>query len=250
MKTEWDYTVLADAYLERPEYAPKAIQKLIEIAQIKNGDKICDIGAGVAHLTIPLAKAGFIVDAVEPNNAMRKNGIERTKSMQNVVWSEGTGENTGRPTGEYDFVSFGSSFNVCNRQLALKETYRLLKPQKHFTCMWNHRDLTNPIQAKIENIIKLYAPEYGYGTRREDQVPVIAESGLFVDIQYIEASIIYTQSIENVVEAWRSHGTMHRQVGDNFTKVIEDIEEYLKSLNTPTIEIPYATRAWIAKRKD
>ncbi len=79
MKTEWDYTKLADAYLERPEYAPDAIEELVKIAQIKAGDKICDIGAGVAHLTIPLAERDFEVDAVEPNDAMREQGKVLTK---------------------------------------------------------------------------------------------------------------------------------------------------------------------------
>lgn len=250
MKTEWDYTILADAYLERPEYSPEAIQKLLTIAQVKSGDKICDIGAGVAHLTIPLAQAGFIVDAVEPNDAMRKNGIERTKAMTNVSWSEGTGENTNRPADTYDFVTFGSSFNVCDRPAALKETYRLLKSHKYFTCMWNHRDLNDPIQAKIESIIKSYVPEYGYGTRREDQTDIINESGLFIDVQNIEGTITHMQEIEKTVEAWRSHGTLHRQTKDKFTKVITDIDDYLKSLNQPSIQIPYTTRAWIAKRKD
>ena len=29
MKTEWDYTELADAYLKRPDYAEEAINKMM-----------------------------------------------------------------------------------------------------------------------------------------------------------------------------------------------------------------------------
>ena len=32
MKTNWDYTQLADAYLERPDYAPDALKQLFNIA--------------------------------------------------------------------------------------------------------------------------------------------------------------------------------------------------------------------------
>ena len=49
MKTEWDYTDLAEAYLKRPGYAPNAIEQLINVAQINSNSKICDIGAGAAH---------------------------------------------------------------------------------------------------------------------------------------------------------------------------------------------------------
>ena len=51
MKTEWDYTNLAEAYLKRPEYAGDAISEMLKIAEVNVGDSACDIGAGAAHLT-------------------------------------------------------------------------------------------------------------------------------------------------------------------------------------------------------
>lgn len=250
MKTEWDYTHLADAYLKRPDYAPSALQELFRIAELKAGDRVCDIGAGVAHLTLPLAAFGCRVDAVEPNDAMRANGQQRTAHLPVVSWSEGTGEATGRSTGVYDFVTFGSSFNACDRGKALVETHRLLKSGKYFTCLWNHRDLDDPIQKNIEDIIKTFIPSYGYGTRREDQTEVIAASGLFHEARQVEGRILWEQEVKDTVQAWRSHATLHRQAGDKFSLIIKDIETYLASLGRDSISIPYTTRAWIAQRKD
>lgn len=42
MKTEWDYTNLAEAYLHRPGYAPSAISELLAIAGVQAGDDGCD----------------------------------------------------------------------------------------------------------------------------------------------------------------------------------------------------------------
>ena len=249
MKTEWDYTELADAYLQRPEYANDVLETMFQIAALKPGDHVCDIGAGVAHLTIPMAKKGFQVDAVEPNDAMRANGIARTKDLPNVVWSEGTGEATGCLTANYDFVTFGSSFNVCDRTLALKETYRLLKPNKWFACLWNHRDLEDTIQAHIEDIIKKNIPNYTYGTRREDQSEIIKASNLFHDIRPVTGQVKHLSHIDTVIEAWRSHATLHRQAGDKFPMIIRSISEYLHQLGQDTITIPYTTHAWMAQRK-
>ncbi len=250
MKTEWDYTELADAYLKRPDYAPSALRELFRIAELNAGDKVCDIGAGVAHLTLPLASFGYRVDAVEPNDAMRANGQKRTAHLSEVSWSEGTGEATGRPSDEYDFVTFGSSFNACDRAKALQETHRLLKPGKYFACLWNHRDLEDPIQKHIEGIIKSFIPSYGYGTRREDQTEIIAASGLFHPARQVEGRILWEQTVKDTVEAWRSHATLHRQAGENFDAVIMEIQAYLASLKRDSITIPYTTRAWIARRKD
>ncbi|ANI57363.1 class I SAM-dependent methyltransferase [Pseudomonas sp. DR 5-09] len=247
MKTEWDYTTLADAYLKRPDYADAAIDAMLSIAGAEQGDKFCDVGAGVAHLTLMLAARGLDVTAVEPNDAMRANGIKRTAELSNVKWHEGTGEATGQTTQAFDMVTFGSSFNVCDRQQALKETARILKPRGWFACMWNHRNLEDPIQARIEAIIKDRVPGYGYGTRREDQTAVIDASELFGPVVHLDARVIHEQSIEECLEAWRSHATLERQAGANFHEVISAIDDYLKSLKTPSIQIPYSTNIWVAQ---
>lgn len=247
MKTNWDYTKLADAYLKRPDYAPSAINEMFKVAELKKGDLACDVGAGVAHLTLELNSRGLDVEAVEPNDAMRTNGIERTKNL-NIKWFEGSGENTGRESSKFDIVTFGSSFNVCDRQLALKETSKILKPNGWFACMWNHRDIeTNTIQKEIEKIIKNNIEGYGYGTRRENQNDEINKSGLFGDVTYIEGKVTHSKSIEGQIEAWKSHATLERQAGSRFYKIIDEIEQYLRSLGEEFIDIDYTTRLWMAK---
>lgn len=247
MKTEWDYTMLADAYLKRPDYADAAIDAMLSIAGAEKGDKFCDVGAGVAHLTLMLAARGLDVVAVEPNDAMRANGIKRTEKFGNVRWHEGTGEATGQAAQAFDMVTFGSSFNVCDRQQALKETARILKPRGWFACMWNHRQLEDTIQAQIEAIIKARVSGYGYGTRREDQTAVIDASGLFGPVVHLDSRVMHEQTIEECVEAWRSHATLERQAGAAFHDVVAAIESYLQSLGTPSIQIPYSTNIWVAQ---
>lgn len=249
MKTEWDYTNLADAYLKRPDYAKEAIDKMLSIAGVKEGDAVCDVGAGVAHLTLMLASRGLQVTAVEPNDAMRANGIKRTENLKNVVWCEGVGEHTGQPDNSFQLVTFGSSFNVCNRQQALEETQRILNVGGWFACMWNHRDLEDPIQKNIETIIKKYIEDYAYGTRREDQTEVINKSGCFGKVLAFTGSVMHTVNVEDVIEAWKSHGTLERQAKDKFDAIISNIQDYLRGLKTDAIQIPYVTRVWMAQVK-
>lgn len=250
MKTEWDYSALADAYLERPPYSDQALKQLFERAGLVAGDLVCDIGAGVGHLTIPLVRAGFRVVAIEPNDAMRANGLRQTAGLPGVTWVEAGGEDTGQESGIFDFVTFGSSFNVLDRALALKETHRLLKPGRWFSCLWNHRDLDDPIQKRIEEIIAGHIPGYDYGVRREDQTEVIEASGYFKNVAVVTGPLVFSQPVDKVIEAWRSHATVQRQAGDKFPAVVESISLYLKSLGRESIDIPYITRAWIARRAD
>lgn len=250
MQPMWNYTKLADAYVQRPDYSATAIDEMCRLMAVKPDDAVCDIGAGAGHLTIELGTRGFHVKAVEPNDAMRKHGIERTRELDNVSWFKGTGEQTNQVENLFDAVTFGSSFNVCDQKIALDESRRICKSGGWFACMWNHRDLLDPIQKNIENIIKLNIPNYDYGLRRQDQTPILEASGLFEVIKFVEGRVLHQQSIEECVEAWRSHGTLHRQANEDdqlFNKIISDIETYLLSLNTKTISIPYITRIWVAK---
>lgn len=249
MKTEWDYTELAAAYLKRPDYAQTAIDKMLQTAGVRKGDLVCDVGAGAAHLTIKLAEYGLEVFAVEPNDAMRTNGIERTKKFENVRWFEGVGEHTGMETGKFDMVTFGSSFNVCDRQKALVEAKRILKDNGWFACMWNHRDLNDPLQKEIEAVLMQEIENYGYGTRREDQTEVINKSEIFQEVVFVEGTVMHEVLAEDFIEGWKSHGTVQRQSKEKFQYINERIREVVEGKGQEYIKIPYTTRIWMAQVK-
>ena len=249
MKTEWDYTNLAEAYLRRPDYAPVAIQEMLARSGVKPGDDACDVGAGAAHLTLELAKAGLNVCAVEPNDAMRANGIKRTKDYPNVSWFEGVGEDTGMEEAKFQLVTFGSSFSVCDRQQALVETNRILKSGGWFACMWNHRDLEDSLQKEIEEIIKRNIPGYQYGTRREDQTAVIEQSGLYKQVEFVSGQVVHHLAAEDFVEGWKSHATVYRQAPALFERIVGEIRDVVASLHQDTVAVPYITRIWMAQVK-
>lgn len=245
MKTKWDYTDLAPHYLNRPDYATEAIDRFCDLAELRPGASVCDVGAGSAHLTKLLVTKGHSVSAVEPNGAMREIGMTVTTG-QPVEWSEGTGENTGQSDGKFDAVTFGSSFNTTDRPRALLESKRILKPEGWFACLWNHRDLNHPLQAKVENLIKSRIDGYDYGTRRENQTEIIRESGLFNDPTYIEASYVADVSDEVYIDAWRSHGTLQRQSGEQFDQIIADISA-ICAPEGENLQVGYTTCLWAAK---
>jgi ubiquinone/menaquinone biosynthesis C-methylase UbiE len=246
MKTEWDYTDLAKAYLKRPDYADLALDEMIAHAGLRPGALACDVGAGVAHLTRKLELRGLRVVAVEPNDAMRTLGSTRTRG---VVWYEGTGEDTRQPDATFDLVTFGSSFNVTDRARALVETARIARPGGWFACMWNHRDLEDPLQRAIETTIARLVPGYAYGTRREDQSDVIRASGLFSEVRRVEGRVIHGQTRAEVVEAWRSHATLQRQAGERFDEVVDTIAALLDRVADETVLVPYTTRIWMAQSR-
>jgi len=247
-KVTWDYTEHATHYDKRADYSSDAIANLLKAIGCDPSRPVADIGAGTGKLTKELLKHGLTVRAVEPNDAMRTIGIENTKGGL-ATWSVGTGEATGLATNSVYAAFFGSSFNVVDQNLALSEVSRILVPNGWFACMWNHRDLVDPIQQRIETIIKSSIPTYSYGSRREDPTNIINTSGYFSAIKSIEGSFVWEMPKSDIIVAWKSHATLKRQAGSDssFNNIIQQIANYLDKL-PEVIDVPYTTRIYFAQK--
>ncbi len=242
-----DYSPFATTYQDRADYVPAVVDALLRVAEVRPGELICDIGAGSGHLTEPLLQRGFPVDAVEPTPAMRLLGERRTHGYPHVRWSEGTGEVSGRASDAYALVTFGSSFNVTDRPRALAETARILNDSGYFACLWNHRVLEDPLQARIEELIHDRIPGYGYGIRRADQTDVIVRSGLFETPVALSGTQVFRLPSRAWCDAWSSHSTLSRQAGDGFAGLVEEIRDLVRVEAGDWIDVPYTTRAWVAR---
>ena len=247
-KVTWDYTEHASHYDKRADYSSDAIEDLLKAIDCRPSKPVADIGAGTGKLTKELLKHGLSVRSVEPNEAMRAIGIQNTKG-KSATWSIGTGEATGLLTGSVYAVFFGSSFNVVDQRLTLSEVSRILVPNGWFACMWNHRDLDDPIQQRIESIIKSSIPSYSYGSRREDPTDVIDKSGYFSATRSIEGNFTWKMPRADVVTAWKSHATLKREAGSDllFDSIIQQIADYLDGL-PKVIDVPYTTRIYFAQK--
>jgi ubiquinone/menaquinone biosynthesis C-methylase UbiE len=241
---EWDYTERAASYDKRADYHAAALQDLFGKLGLQSGDRVADLGAGTGKLTCPLLDAGFKVSAVEPNAAMREFGVANTVGRE-VVWRVGTGEESGLGDSSVKAAFFGSSFNVVDQSKALAEVARIVEPGGGFACMWNHRDLDDPIQNKIEAAIRGFVAGFGYGKRREDPTTVIESSRLFGPVGAIEGKFYVNSPRADFMEAWRSHATVARQAGECFPDVIAAIDDVIP--RDDVIQVPYVTRIWWAK---
>ncbi|MFQ6342737.1 class I SAM-dependent methyltransferase [Campylobacter sp. VTCC 70190] len=248
VENKWDYTKHAKFYSYRPNYAPKSIDMLISLVG-KDKIRVADIGAGTGNLSIMLLERDCEVVSVEPNDAMREIGIEKTQG-KNITWIRAVANNSTLKSETFDWVTFGSSFDVIDRNESLQEAHRLLSKNGWFTCMWNHRDLNDPVQKIAEDTIVEFVPNYTRGTRREDQRPIIeSRKDLFDNIVYTEEDFYFHQNIENYINAWRSVKNRYWDVATKegeelLNKIMDKIKERLPK----EFSIKYTTRTWSAKK--
>ena len=241
-KVSWNYSSLAKTYDKRADYSEKLVFKILNDTGNTPSKPVIEIGAGTGKLTKILCKAKLSVKAVEPNNEMRKIG---KKNIKNCDWIDGSAEKI-NVNGSFYSAFFGSSFNVINHKKTIKELNRILFNGSKIICLFNHRNLDDNIQKQIEMIIKKNIKNYDYGTRRKDLGPLLKKLGCFKDIKYYEDNFNVKYKLQDIVDAFKSHGTIKMQSKNKFPLIINEIQDYLESLGKKFIYVPYKTVGYSA----
>lgn len=249
-----DFTELASSYHNRPGYSEVVLTVLGKyVGALGDKDfKVADVGAGTGKLTENLVDLGFNVVAVEPNDAMRAEGIKAT-SERGVKWFKGTGEETGLPSSSANWLLMGSSFHWTDPAKSLPEFSRVLKEGGFFTAIWNPRDLgRSELHTRIEEKVKSLAPNVnrvssGAAAFTSDLFSKLVSTGHFADVVFVEAEHEVAMSKERYLGAWRSVNDIQAQAGEKaFQEIMKTIEAEITGMDE--IVVPYKTRSWTAKR--
>lgn len=245
-----DFTKLAKNYIHRPGYSLDVLRVIGRNAGMDRRDfRVADIGAGTGKLTENLSQLGLTGCAVEPNDAMREEGIKAFQSNPAFHWLKGFAENTKLPSHEFDWVLMGSSFHWTKAEEALAEFHRILKPGGYFTAIWNPRDIEeNALHESIEKMIKLEIPglkRVSSGAKKNigDIEGKLLSTEYFSNLFFVEAAHSVVMSKERYLGVWKSVNDIQVQAGEAcFTRILKNIEELIEPYDE--IEVPYKSRAW------
>jgi SAM-dependent methyltransferase len=244
-----DFTALAKDYINRTGYSLRVLKHLAAyLGAHQESFVVADVGAGTGKLTEGLIQLGLRGYAVEPNHAMRAEGL-RLNDGRGFVWREGAGETTTLADSSVDWLLMASSFHWTDPQRSLPEFHRVLKPGGYFTALWNPRNLEqSQLHLKIEARIHEMVPNVkrvSSGSRRytEGIEDTLVLGGWFDNLIFIEAAHEQRMSRERYLGAWRSVNDIQAQAGaERFKSIMRMIEEHLGELQE--IVVPYRTRAW------
>lgn len=143
----------------RPAYPDEAVAALVDAARRARGAdasvqggplRAADIGAGTGKMSELLARAGLLVDAVEPSEAMRA----QASSIEGVTWHDGVAEQTGLPNDLYDIVVFAQSWHWVDSERAGLEAARMLRPGGALGIVWNQMDVSIPWVHRLTRIMR------------------------------------------------------------------------------------------------
>lgn len=256
-----DFTELAKFYTDRPGYSVSVLnclQAYITQQQGKESLIVADVGAGTGKLTqnlmqLKLPMTGF---AVEPNDAMREEGVKlfHLCGGDRIDWRKGTAEHTGLDDTCVDWALMGSSFHWTVPEEAMKEFHRILKPGGFFTAIWNPRNIeSSPLHMEIEQIVydeigTTKRVSSGNKLTSEEMAEKLMGSGYFEDMLFVEGEHEERMTIERYMNIWKSVNDIQVQAGEEgFRKILTKIEKRLEGMDE--IAVPYRSRSWTVRVK-
>jgi SAM-dependent methyltransferase len=137
----------ADVYERaRPSYPEESVAWLVERTQLGPGRTVVDVGAGTGKLTRLLVPSGARVIAVEPIREMRAK-------ISGAEVLDGTAEALPLPDGSADVITVAQAFHWFDHERALPELHRVLEPGGALVLFWNMRDLDDPLQRAVEDLL-------------------------------------------------------------------------------------------------
>jgi SAM-dependent methyltransferase len=150
-RTSWSDYELALVYDRgRPAYAEEAVDFALQPVRDRPGLRALDLGAGTGKLTRQLLDRGVDTVAAEPSAAMRKVLAHRCRAA--TVLAAGA-EELPLPDHSVDLVVAGQAFHWFDRERAVPEIARVLRPGGLLALFYNARQDAVRWVAALSEII-------------------------------------------------------------------------------------------------
>ena len=231
----------------RPAYPDEAVAALVDAARSGRGVnapgrdgplRAADIGAGTGKMSGLLARAGLLVDAVEPSEAMRA----QASSVDGVTWHDGLAEDTGLPNGAYDIVVFAQSWHWVDEARAGVEAARILVPGGALAIVWNQMAVSIPWVHRLTRIMR------SGDVHRPDNPPT--PGGGFEPMTLTQVAWEDRMTPEEILTLGTTRSSYIRSSEAGRARMQENLRwylyEHLGYAPGELVTIPYATLVWIS----
>jgi SAM-dependent methyltransferase len=245
----------------RPGYPDELFDVIGEQLPLPRQPLVVDLGAGTGRASLAMASLGWRVTAVEPGKPML-DMLRARASDQGLLIStlQASAEETGLDPASADLVTAAQSFHWFDKQLALAEVARILKPAGGLALFWNVRDANrSPFLADYADLLRRYAPDsdagrYESGVPDETRTAIEAHSAAFeapqlTQLQH-EVAMTGEEFIGMAFTASYVRVGLSPEKQDRFRLDLAALLGRHRLNDGRPFPVPYRLDLWTARRKD
>ena len=233
----------------RPGYPDEVITFLKRECNLNCQSVIADIGSGTGIFTAMLLLQGYIVYAVEPNEAMQQAAELQLDRDKNFIPIDASAEATTLIEKSIDLVVCAQAFHWFNNEKTRAEFRRVLKDEGHAALIWNNRLAdADDFSIAYENILKQDTKEYTEVNHRN-----ISDSDLkafFRDGEYKMVTYPNIQVFDEGGFLGRAFSSSYvpaegTDAGEQFRELLKDI--FAKYNKDGKVNFHYQTEVYLGK---
>ena len=188
------YDSVAQLYDSAPPPYPEALfDDIVSYAKLGADSRLLEVGCGTGQATIPMARRGYAIDAVELGAQMAAIARDKLSAYPKVKIIVADFETLSLPRQTYDLLLSATAFHWIDPAIRFQKARDLLKPSAALALFWHRPALTDLSRAYLEPLQAVYervAPELTRGFSppprpedvRTEYQELITAGGLFGDM--------------------------------------------------------------------
>ena len=189
------YNAIAEAYdRARPGYPVALFDDIAAYAQLRDDARILEIGCGSGQATLPMARRGYAIDAIELGDQLARICRAKLAAFPKARVVLADFETVSLPPSAYDLLMSATAFHWIDPAIRFQKAHDLLNPGGSLALFW-HRPARTAISSRFLDALQ---PVYARQTpqlHRAFQPPpaptrvtteyddLIRSSGLYGDVQ-------------------------------------------------------------------
>lgn len=139
MDTKRVYSTKAEKYAKyRWDYAPEAVETIVEVTGMSRAWTMADLGAGTGIFTRHFVDRIEKIYAIEPNPELRRILAKGMEAHPSLLALGACAENTTLPDGSVDIITVAQAIHWFDPGPARREMQRILKPEGWLALVRNY----------------------------------------------------------------------------------------------------------------
>ena len=242
----------------RPTYPPEVIEAVNSALRGTEG-RILEIGCGTGQATLPFARQGYRVTALEPGRNLAALAAKNLAAFPLVDIQTTTFEDWAGAASQYDLVMSATAFHWVSPETRYLKSAQALAPEGWLALMWNmeagdQSPLGQDIQAVYDKYMSPsqahpYATHHplGQSARQDTKITVwqeeIEKSCLFKSVNVLQFPWIQwyaTEQYLQLLETFSDHRTLLPETkSDLFSGIAEILARHGGGRSKPYLTVLY-----------